>query len=188
MLRVTIDDCTRQVVRVEPFTISWMPATLQLRPWRVCPEPGVNLDLHTTIQLMLQQREEVAVWGPYELPADSFARFIAQKARLESGAVQYKCIDPLDRHSNISDCIHAITDKDPTFSRWHYPVIRFGETASQYIVKQWHDCNRVINPGQNNDWLTGVLQLNRYPLVYREYVPGPLSVLRVHDRIPALSP
>jgi hypothetical protein len=188
MVRVTIDDCTRQAVRVEPFTISWMPASLEINPWRLCPEPGVNLGLHDTIRLMLHQREEVAVWGPYELPADSFARFIAQKAHLESGLVQYKCIDPLDRRSNVSDCIHAITDKDPIYNRWFYPVARFGEAASHHIVKQLYVRGRILNPGQNNDWLLGVLQLNSYPLVRREYVPGPLSSILNRGRMPYASP
>src|SRR5689334_15600040 len=32
--------------RMEAFTISWMPATLEIRPLAPLPEKGVNLDLH----------------------------------------------------------------------------------------------------------------------------------------------
>src|SRR5947209_13374239 len=45
--------------RLEAFTISWMPATLDIRPLALLPEPGVNLDLHTSLRYVLSQREEV---------------------------------------------------------------------------------------------------------------------------------
>src|SRR5262249_23002992 len=35
---------------IDHYTISWMPATLDIRPWRFSVEPGTNLDLHQSIQ------------------------------------------------------------------------------------------------------------------------------------------
>src|SRR5581483_9978023 len=34
---------------LDAFTISWLPQTLELHPFRLLPEPGVNLDLHRTL-------------------------------------------------------------------------------------------------------------------------------------------
>ena len=48
---------------IEQHTISWMPATLKIRPWNFRVEPGANLDLHVTIEEMLKNNERVAMWG-----------------------------------------------------------------------------------------------------------------------------
>jgi hypothetical protein len=183
-VRATIDDQTRQVCRVEVFTISWYPATLRIRPWDLRPEPGVNLDLHDTIRLVLHHKEEVAMWGPYEIPQELFTRYVAQKLRLESGVMQYQTIDPIRLCSNVCDCIHAVADVDPISDWRRYPLGRGGEIASQQIVNELHCRGRVLNPGQNNDWLLAALGLNQYPLVRRQFVPGPLSAVIVRGRMP----
>jgi hypothetical protein len=183
-VRASIDDQSRQVCRVEAFTISWYPATLRIRPWVLRPEPGVNLELHDTIRLVLHHKEEVAVWGPYEISQELFARYVAQKAQLESGVMQYQTIDPIRLCSNVIDCIHAVSDVDPISDWRRYPLGRGGEIASQQIVNMIHCRGRVLNPGQNNDWLLAALGLNQYPLVPREFVPGPLRAIIVRGRIP----
>ena len=45
-------------------TISWLPETLELRVWRPWPEPGVNLDLYQTLDVVYSNRERVTMWGP----------------------------------------------------------------------------------------------------------------------------
>ena len=86
-----IPDQPCEVVEVD--TISWMPATLDIHPWRFAPEPGRNLELHETIRMALDCREHVAMWGPYELRPEPYRRFLLQKAFMESGRVGYQCID-----------------------------------------------------------------------------------------------
>src|SRR5262245_34843720 len=52
--------------KIEQSTISWLPATLNIRVWSLCVEPGVNLTLDFTIQEMLRTGQRVSMWGPYE--------------------------------------------------------------------------------------------------------------------------
>ena len=122
----------------EVHTISWMPATLDIRPWRFTPEPGRNLELHETIRMALGFREHVALWGPYEVQPQLYRRFLLQKAFMESGRVGYQCIDTVGEGADGSgcDCIHAVTDMDPQFDRDYYRLTRFGEAGSQFIVRQ----------------------------------------------------
>src|SRR4051812_2089210 len=55
--------------------ISWLPATLNVRPWALRAETGVNLTLQQTFDFMGSRRwQRVAVWGPYEITADRYAQ------------------------------------------------------------------------------------------------------------------
>ena len=95
-----------------------------------------------------------------------------QKEYLESGAIGYQCIDDVGeaaRKGNGCDCIHAITDQDPLFSRGRYPLRRFGNTASEFIVKEVWRRGLLIQPEQTHDWLNAVLGLDRYPIEHRRY-------------------
>src|SRR6476646_5636602 len=49
---------------VEHHSISWMPATLDIQPWRFEVEPGVNLDLDGSVRMALDKGERVSLWGP----------------------------------------------------------------------------------------------------------------------------
>jgi hypothetical protein len=163
------------VTKIEPYTISWMPATLQIHPWRFRVESGVNLDLHQTIAEVLRHREHVVMWGPYELWHGGYTRFVTQKAFLETGAIGYQCIDAVGEAAlkgNGSDCIHAITDMDPLFDRSRYPLRYFGESASLHLVEQIQQRPVLIRPSQTHDWLLSALGLDCYPICRRTYT-GP---------------
>lgn len=158
--------------RVEPHTISWMPATLEIHPWRFKVEPGVNLDLHTTIEEMLRNKEKIYMWGPYEVWHGAYHRFVTQKGFLESGAIGYQCIDTVGeaaKKGNGSDCIHAVTDMDPQFDRSRYPLRYFGESASENVVEQLQTRPVLIQPTKTHDWLIPVLGLDRYPICQKTY-------------------
>jgi hypothetical protein len=102
---------------LEAHTISWLPATLDIRPLRLSVEPGVNLDLHETIAYALSNGERVSVWGPYECRPSFYRRFRAQKDFIESGRVGYQCEDNFGeaaRTGDGCDCIHAVSDLDPS--------------------------------------------------------------------------
>ena len=55
--------------QVYQHTISWLPATLNVRTWSPVPEQGVNLDLYATLDTVLKNGENVTMWGPYEVHA-----------------------------------------------------------------------------------------------------------------------
>src|SRR5579884_195754 len=47
-------------------TISWLPATLDIRVLARRPEPGVNLTLPETLEYARHNGERVSLWGPFE--------------------------------------------------------------------------------------------------------------------------
>jgi hypothetical protein len=158
---------------VEEHTISWMPASLVIRPLSFRVEPGANLALHFTIEEMLRHNERVSVWGPYEISAGSYHRFMVQKGFMDSGQVGYQCIDSIGeaaRKGNGCDCIHAVTDMDPLFARNRYPLSYFGDAASLHIVRQLHERPIIISPEADHGWLLPLIGLDQYPITRRNYI------------------
>jgi hypothetical protein len=156
----------------EEETISWMPASLDIRPFTFHVEPGTNLPLRGTIEDMLRNDERVSVWGPYEVGPGLAYRFRVQKAFMESGRVGYQCIDSIGeaaRTGNGCDCIHAVTDMDPLFDRNEYPLAYFGEAASRNIVRQIHTRPIIIDPWADHGWLLPLVGLDKYPIVRQTY-------------------
>lgn len=156
---------------IHAHTISWMPATLDIHPLRLRVEPGVNLDLCTTIREMLKNDERVSLWGPYEIRRGLYLKSVMQKQFLESGCIGYQCIDTVGeaaRRGNGCDCIHAMTDMDSKFDRGNYPLRKFGEAASEHVVKQVIDRDGIINPCVTHDWLLGPLGVAECPMIRRE--------------------
>jgi hypothetical protein len=157
---------------IDQITISWLPATLDIHPLRFHVEKGVNGGLHETMEYALANKESVSEWGPYECRPRLYYRSQVQKGYLESGEIGYQCIDTVGeaaRNGNGCDCIHAITDQDPLFRRNRYPLRRFGNTASEFIVKEMWRRDMLIQPEQTHDWLNAVLGLDRYPIKRRRY-------------------
>jgi hypothetical protein len=151
-------------------TISWMPGTLEVRPWSFCVEPGVNLDLHHTIKLMVATGQRVSLWGPYEIWPGLYRKFLIQKNFLECGQVGYQAIDTIGEATmcgNATDCIHAITDADTMFDQARYAVWRCGESASEGIVKQLSESGGFVDPYLTHDWLMPALGLTAYPIIRR---------------------
>jgi hypothetical protein len=157
---------------IDQITISWLPATLVVHPMSFHVETGVNVDLHETIEYALVHKEHVSEWGPYECRPRLYYRSRVQKGYLESGEIGYQAIDVVGeaaRNGNGCDCIHAITDQDPLFTRNRYPLRRFGNSASEFIVKEMWRRGLLIQPEQTHDWLNAVLGLDRYPIKHRCY-------------------
>jgi hypothetical protein len=169
-VRVPAGDVAGTQSGIEAHTISWMPATLSIRPWRFRVEPGVNLDLHTSMREMLSHDERVSLWGPFEIRPGLYQKVVMQKRFLESGTIGYQCIDTIGeaaRLGNGSDCYHAVTDADTLFDRRHYPLSRFGEAASENVAREVIDRGGVVGPCVKHDWLLPVLGLARYPITRR---------------------
>jgi len=153
-------------------TISWLPASLDIRPLSFQVEPGTNVGLHSTIEEMLRHKERVSVWGPYEIRPGLAYRFHVQKTFMESGSVGYQCIDNVGEAARTGagcNCIHSITDMDPQFDRNQYPLTYFGDSASLNIVRQLHTRPIIISPETDHSWLLSLLWLEKYPIVRRAY-------------------
>src|SRR4051794_7833216 len=116
--------------QVYQHTISWLPASLNVRTWSPVPEKGVNLDLGPTIDAVLKNGEHVTMWGPFEMLPEVYERSLRVKAILDSGVAEYRAIST-PRNLLVSDCIHAVAAVVPVFGRGHYPLIRVGKPASR---------------------------------------------------------
>ena len=155
---------------LDHHTISWLPAALVIRPPRLHPEPGVNLSLIDTLEYAIKVRERICLWGPYEIRPSFYQRFLVQKQFLESGAIGYECVDNLGESARTGDgcaCMHAITDTDPKYGRANYPLIWYGDAASEHLAYRLRDRGTLVNPEVEHDNLLDPLGLNRYPIVRR---------------------
>jgi hypothetical protein len=149
--------------QVYQHTISWLPASLDVRTWALLPERGVNLDLYGTLDAVSQHGESVTMWGPFEMLPQVYERSLRVKAILDSGVAQYRAIST-PRNLLISDCIHAVAAIDPVFGRGHYPLIRIGKPASRFIARQGM-IRSVFDQYQTYaSWLIPRLGLDRYPI------------------------
>lgn len=159
---------------VEQHTISWMPATLNIRTFHPCAEPGVNLSMDETMAMALGYGERVSLWGPYEIPPGLYRKLLMQKQFVESGALKYQCIDTYGEagwSGDGSNCIHAISDGDAMFSRQAYPLAYFGDSASLHILRQLVMRGAVPDPVTTYDELIPRLGLDHYPICRRAYEP-----------------
>jgi hypothetical protein len=155
---------------LQVHTISWLPQTLELHVWRTWPEPGVNLDLYQTLNVVYSQRESVTMWGPFVIDKEVYDRSLWVLQIIASGAPRYRAIST-PGNLLISDCIHAVAAVDPVFGREHYPLIRVGKPASRYIARQIMTrgpARGIEQERYDNSWLIPRLGLDRYPI---EFVP-----------------
>jgi hypothetical protein len=160
-----ITDCAGRRT-VEAFTISWYPASLQIRPFAVRPEAGTNLDLSTTLRVVHSRGERISAWGPYEIHPTLYQSALGQKARLESGQIFYRAVDPIIDGTCVSDCIHAVSDVDPNRPRLLYPVAPFfGDAAGRRIAHVFRR-NCLTQPAREDlRWLEQTLGMACYTIV-----------------------
>jgi hypothetical protein len=152
---------------VEPHTISWLPANMQVRVNALFSEPGHNFDLHTTLRFAWENCERTSVWGPYVIDRDLYCRALQQIRLLESGIVRYKAADAGYFCDRVSNCIHAISciADGP---RLYVPSPYWGESASYHIVGRLQPWILCASPAY--DWIVYRLGLNAYPLIYRDRI------------------
>ncbi len=148
---------------LEFHTISWLPETLEVKVLRPWPETGVNLDLYQTIDAMLGNREEIAMWGPFIVQKPIYERSLRVQEIIRSGKVEYRAISTA-RNLLVSDCIHAVAAVDPVFGRNHYPLIRIGKPASRYLARELVLRSVYNQASYDNSWLISRLGLGRYPI------------------------
>ena len=148
--------------QVTYHTISWLPATLKVRVFAPHPEPGVNLDLFSTLDYVLGNGELVDVWAPMRIRRELYAASLHQYERLMRGEALYQAIDPPG--DDVYDCIHANAALDPDFGQGHYPLIRVGKPATRFIVKQIGKRGPAFDPNEDTLWLISHIGIDRYPV------------------------
>jgi hypothetical protein len=154
-------------------TISWLPTKGSIDPRNYTVEPGRNYELHETLKLVYGTKQSVAVWGPYEVWHGFAYRFLMQKQFLDTGAVGYQCVDVRGEAAKLGngcDCIHAVTDMDPIYPRWRYPLAVYGKPATANLVRRFMHSPIWIEPKETHDWLLPRLGLDAYPLEKRKYI------------------
>lgn len=162
-------------------TISWVPASLDVQVRRVHAEPGVNLDLHSTMQQVLKHHQNVTMWGPYLISREIYNKSIVVLNKLNSGAERYRALDgPFNK--SISDCIHVVDDVDRRFGRRRYPLDRVGKPASAFIAQRIVRRTQFDQSLLDNSWLIPRLGLTAYPM---EYVGSQGSARLTHYEIQA---
>ncbi len=109
----------------EAFTISWLPSDFMTNPNlcvfdgpaselipqnNKCPVlPGRNFTLAETIKLAVDQKNAVAMWGPYEIKEAAFDLAVKRKKLLDGGTIKYRADDRLYRKNKVAiSCFHAM--------------------------------------------------------------------------------
>jgi hypothetical protein len=151
----------------EAHTISWLPRTLKIKPYRLRPEPGYNLTLEETLNWSAQHRVAVSLWGPYAIEEDFYWRVYREYLRFENGEYLYRAVDPPRRGDAVADCIHAVTDVDQRDSRWSYLVLGSGDAVTKKFVRILRDRGRLFVPPDDLTWLDAALGLDRYGVIHR---------------------
>ncbi len=169
---VTVSGAPGAETSVVGETISWLPVELPIKPLSRSVVPGRNYGLHETIRVMLDTKQDVALWGPYEVWHGFAQRFRVQKAFMESGAVGYQCIDSwgeAGRTGRGCDCIHSISDMDPDLPRSRYPLFLYGQPATARLVRRIMHVPATIGAPATHDWILPRLGLADFPIEKRDY-------------------
>lgn len=116
----------------EAFTISWLPQDFMTNPnlcvfdgplSRTIPKnnncpvsPGRNFSLAETIKLAVDQKNAVAMWGPYEIKQGAFDLAVKRKNLLDGGTIKYRADDRLTRKEKVAiSCFHAMAGLDELY-------------------------------------------------------------------------
>jgi hypothetical protein len=160
-LRVSGESGDPDASWVGHHTISWLPATLDVKVWSPTPEPGVNLDLYQTLGIVQGQGQSVTAWGPFQVTPEVYQKSLDVMAILESGRARYRAISGR-RNLLVADCIHAVAAIDSQFGRDHYPLIRVGKPASRHIAREIVLRGRFDQRRVDASWLIPRLGLDRW--------------------------
>jgi hypothetical protein len=155
------------VLNVETFTISWLPVTGDVKPWRLWPEPGRNYSLEETFAIAAENKDRVSMWGPFEIDENRYQMAAAQLAFLQSGEVLYRAIDSFTRNRFIVHCVHAVTYADPILQQIVQPVLQVGEPGTSRLAARYVRSGAFIGGAVTHDWVLAVTGADKYPVVRR---------------------
>src|SRR5262245_16263259 len=158
--------------RLESFTVSWMPRSLELKPWQLLPETGVNLDLYQTLKWTAYHGMRVSAWGPFQIDKELYDRACRQLAMLQSGEVEYKMIDTGFCSCRVANCSHAVGNIAGG-PRRYVITPSYGETAGYYLAQRFSPW--FVNACQVHDWVYAGMGLSAAPIVRRGLDEPPRS-------------
>jgi len=148
---------------LEVHTISWLPETMDIKVWRMTPEPGDNYSLFTTLNWAVDVGADIRKYGPYQISCETYRRALHRISIMNQDLLRYQAVDPVVR-TEISNCIHAISGIDPYDSRTRYPLIRIGQSASEHIAEVFIENGLILNPKANHQWLDYRMGLHCYEI------------------------
>lgn len=150
--------------QTDTFTISWLPKTLCVCFW-ASPGEGQNRTLPETFEWALNLQARISAWGPYRIDSQLYEKAQDRYCQLEKGKLEYVCLDNYYRPHRATNCIHALSDLglSPHLLRTGFSC---GESATRKIIR--HYSPWILEPVRQRAWLTGLLGLERYPIVFRE--------------------
>jgi hypothetical protein len=180
--------CPGRAEILEAHTISWLPATLDIRVLACRPEPGVNLTLDETLSFAAYNGARVSLWGPFECRASFYRRFLVQKQFLETSGIGYHAVDNLGEAARTGDaccCIHGVTDTDPEFGRANYPLIWYGDSASEHVANRLREDATILNPETEHDEVFAAMGLEGRAIRRRHFDDRLIDLPRIQ---PARTP
>ena len=141
----------------EAFTISWLPHDFLTNPHlcvfdgvgsRLIPQnnkcpvlPGRNVSLKETIKLAVDQKNAVAMWGPYEIKQAAFDLAVKRKRLLDGGTIKYRADDRLYRKDKVAiSCFHAMAGLDelfPSGGLFNTGFMMWGFNGTARVLKEY---------------------------------------------------
>ncbi len=155
---------------VEPITISWLPASGVVRPFRLRAVAGENWSLEETLAIMARYNSRVSRWGPYEVTAENYRLALEQYHFLESGAARYRVVDSFNVNKRVVNCVHAVTHASPYLGNRIQPVIRVGEPGTSRLAAIYLRRGALVGYPVREDWVLRASGGGIYPTVPRQ--PG----------------
>ncbi len=125
--------------KMEIKTISWLPASLDIRPLRLRPELGTNLDLKASLEFAKRQNAMVVGWGPLPIKKELYDRAVKQIDWLNAGRMSFVVLDRRFRGQGASNCMHAVSDIDVD-QGFLNTGLAYGVPASQKVfnhLRRW---------------------------------------------------
>jgi hypothetical protein len=155
------------VICMESFTISWLPATGEVKPWKCRAETGKTFTLEETFAIAADQKDRVSMWGPFEIDAIRYEMAAAQLSFLVSGEVLYRAIDSFTRDHFVQHCVHAVTYADPILKNRIQPVLQVGEPGTSRLAAMYLKSGAFIGGSVTHDWVLVAIGADKYPVIRR---------------------
>ena len=148
---------------VDQCSLSWLPATGNVRPLAMRPETGRNVPLDETIRNGLAAGEQVTMWGPYRITPEFADQFKARVATVES-TFQYKAaslLSPL----HVCDCVRSV--EEMVAPRRYIGIFGYGTAAASTVVQKYTP--GIIDPSRTHPWVASLIRLDEYTITRRSH-------------------
>jgi hypothetical protein len=145
-------------------SLSWLPATLEVRVWAALPEAGRNVPLGETLARSLADGRRVCLWGPYRVRPELAEAFRSRVAAVEAGFAYHGACFFFPR--KVCDCARAV-EETVAPSRRYIGAFGYGAAAASVIVQEFSPW--VIEPGCSHPEVGTLLGLDGWPLIYRPF-------------------